>query len=86
MRKVDLGAYKVRLQATARESGAWIKALPVTSLRPFDSETFRIAIGLRVGTDRCIPHSCRCDEWMDRRRLHACPLNTVLAAWKGTRQ
>ena len=53
---------RARLLATAQsESGAWFNALPVPSLGTLlDSESFRVAIALRVGADVCIPHSCRC--------------------------
>ena len=44
---------RARLLATAqRESGAWLNALPVSSLGTLlDSESFRAAIALRVGAD-----------------------------------
>ena len=60
------------LLATAqRESGAWLNALPVSSLGTLlDSESFRVAIALRVGADVCINHSCRCGGRMDSRGLH----------------
>ena len=63
---------RARLMATAqKESGAWINALPVSSLGTLlDSESFRVAITLRVGADVCLPHSCRCDGRMDRRGFH----------------
>ena len=63
---------RARLLATAqRESGAWLNVLPVSSLETLlDSESFRVAIALRVGTDVCIPHSCRCGGRMDSRGLH----------------
>ena len=63
---------RARLLATAqRESGAWLNALPVSSLGTLlDSESFRVAIALRVGADVCIPHSCRCGGRMDSRGLH----------------
>ena len=63
---------RVRLLATAqKESGAWLNALPVSSLGTLlDSESFRVAIALRVGADVCIPHSCRCGGRMDSRGLH----------------
>ena len=61
-----------RLLATAqRESGAWLNALPVSTLGTLlDSQSFRVAIALRVGADVCIPHSCRCGGRMDSRGLH----------------
>ena len=70
-----LEAYQVsraRLMATAqKESGAWLNALPVSSLGTLlDPESFRVANALRVGADVCIPHSCRCDGKMDSRGLH----------------
>ena len=59
------------LQDTAqRESGAWLNALPVSSLgKLLDSESFRVAIALRVGADVCSSHSCRCDGRMDSKGL-----------------
>ena len=61
--------------ATAqKESGAWLNALPVSSLGTLlDPESFRVAIALRVGADVCIPHSCRCGGRMDSRGLHGLP-------------
>ena len=63
---------RARLLVTAqRESGAWLNALPVSTLGTLlDSESFRVAIALRVGADVCIPHSCRCGGRMDSRGLH----------------
>ena len=63
---------RARLLATAqKESGAWLNALPVSSLGTLlDSESFRVAIALRVGADICIPHSCRCGGMMDGKGLH----------------
>ena len=62
---------RARLLATAqreRESGAWLNALPVSSLGTLlDSESFRVVI---VGADVCIPHSCRCGGRMDSRGMH----------------
>ena len=56
---------------TERESGSWLNALPVSSLGTLlDSESFRVAIALRVGADVCVPHFCRCGGWMDSRGLH----------------
>ena len=63
---------RARLMATSqKESGAWLNALPVSSLGTLlDPERFRVAIALRVGADVYIPHSCRCGWRMDSRGLH----------------
>ena len=54
-----------------KKSGAWLNALLVSSLGTLlDSNSFRVAIALRVGYDDCIPHSCRCGGRMDSRGLH----------------
>ena len=37
------------------------------AVESLDSESFRVAIALRVGADVCIPHSCHCDGRMDSR-------------------
>ena len=63
---------RARLLATAqRESGAWLNALPVSSLGTLlDPESFRVAIALGVDADVCFLHSCRCGGRMDSRGLH----------------
>ena len=62
---------RARLLATAQENGAWLNALPVSSLGTLlDSESYGVAIALRVGADVCIPHSCRCGGRMDSGGLH----------------
>ena len=79
---------RARLLATGqRESGVWLSALPVSSFGTLlDSESFRVAIALRVGADVCIPHSCRCGGRIESKGLHTWPANTVLAAFQGIRQ
>ena len=63
---------RARLLATAqRENGAWLNALPVSSLGTLlDSDSFRVAIALRVGADVCISHSCNSGGRMDSMGLH----------------
>ena len=59
------------LATTERECEAWLNALPVSSLGTLlDSESLRVAIALRVGTEVCIPHFCRCGGRRDSRGLH----------------
>ena len=52
-------------------SGEWLKAIPITScgLR-LDDEAIRIAIGLRLGTNLCIPHPCPCGAAVDVSGVH----------------
>ena len=63
---------RARLRATVqKETGAWLHTLPVLSLGTLlDSESFRVAIALRVVAVVFIPHSCRCCGMMDSRGLH----------------
>ena len=51
---------RARLMATsAKESGAWVNALPISSLGlRMDDDTVRISVGLRLGTTLCRPHAC----------------------------
>ena len=48
------------LSVSTKESGAWLRALPVTALGlRMDDHTVRVAMGLRLGTAVCGPHSCQ---------------------------
>jgi len=56
------GLDKARLLAvSAPHSGDWLNAIPLSScgLR-LDDEAVRVAVGLRLGTSLCEPHSCFC--------------------------
>ena len=47
------------LAVSAKESGAWLNSLPISSLGlRMDNDTIRIAIGLRLGSPLCQPHKC----------------------------
>ena len=47
------------LAASARESGAWLNALPISSLGlRMDDKTIRVSVGLRLGTTLCCRHTC----------------------------
>ena len=48
------------LAATCKESGAWLNALPITSLGlRMDDTTIRISMGLRLGIPLCRNHLCQ---------------------------
>ena len=48
------------LAAMDKDSGAWLQALPLTSVGlRMDDSTLRIAVGLCLGTPICTPHICQ---------------------------
>ena len=48
------------LASTAKGSGVWLNVLPITSLGlRMDDNSFRIAVGLRIGAPLCRPHICQ---------------------------
>ena len=48
------------LAAMNKVSGAWLHALPISSVGlRMDDSTLRIAVGLRLGTAICAPHICQ---------------------------
>ena len=53
---------KARLLAvSAPHSGDWLKTLPLSSCGlPLDDEAVRVAVGLRLGSSLCEPHTCIC--------------------------
>ena len=47
------------LAVAAKESGAWLNALPVSSLGlRMENDVIRVVIGLRLGATLCEPHHC----------------------------
>jgi len=60
------------LAATSRHSADWLFALPIAScgLR-IDDEAVRIAIGVRLGLQLCIPHRCHCGSQVDAHARHS---------------
>ena len=80
---------RARLMATAqKESGSWLDVWPVSSLGTLlDSESFRVAIAIRVGAD--VLYSSFLPLWADGWTVGvcmACPAYTVLATIQGIRQ
>ena len=60
------------LAAMDRDSGAWLQALPISSVGlKMDDSTLRIAVGLRLGTTICAPHICQhCGAEVSARGTH----------------
>lgn len=60
------------LAASAKHSADWLHAIPISScgLR-LDDEAVRIAVGLRLGTELCLCHTCPCGAMVDVRGAHA---------------
>ena len=60
------------LAASTRESGAWLNALPISSLGlRMDNNTIRVAVGPRLGSPLCRPHTCHhCGAAVDHLATH----------------
>jgi hypothetical protein len=60
------------LAASASHSGDWLNTLPITScgLR-LDDEAVRVAVGIRLRLDICVPHQCRCGSQVDAKGVHS---------------
>ena len=60
------------LAAMDKDSGAWLQALPISSVGlRMDDSTLRIAVGLRLGTTICVPHICQhCGAEVSARGTH----------------
>ena len=64
---------KARLLAVQRkESGAWLTALPASSLGlRMEDDAVRVAVGLRLGLSLCVPHRCtQCGVHVDSSGTH----------------
>ena len=62
---------KARLKATgAAHAGDWLNATPILSLGlRLSDEAIRVAVGHRLGSSMCYPHTCVCDTQVDARGL-----------------
>ena len=72
---------RARLLAVSRkESGAWLHAIPNSSLGlRMNNEMIRVAVGLRLGVPLCSPHLCQhCGAAVDHFGLHglSCQFST----------
>ena len=48
------------MAVSTKESGAWLHALPISSVGlRMDDNTVRVAVGLRLGSTLCRPHTCQ---------------------------
>ena len=55
----DLHARARLLAVATKESGAWLNALPLSSVSlRMDDKVIRIAVSLRLGVSLCVPHQC----------------------------
>ena len=63
---------KARLRASlTATSGAWLQALPISSVGlRMDDDVIRVAVGLRLGSNLCEPHTCTCGVPVDARGTH----------------
>ena len=68
----DAVSHSCLLAASTKESGAWLDALPVSSLGlRMDNNTVRVAVGLRLGSPLCRPHTCHhCGVQVDGTATH----------------
>ena len=59
------------LAVSAPHAGEWLNALPISScgLR-LDDEAIRVAVGFRLGTRLCEPHTCVCGAKVDTLGTH----------------
>jgi len=55
-----------------QHSGDWLFALPIASCGlKMDDEAVRVAVGLRLGLDLCVPHECHCGSMVYARGVHS---------------
>ena len=60
------------MASVAPHSGDWLLALPISNcgLR-LDDEAVRVAVGMRLGLNVCVPHTCRCGAEVGAQARHA---------------
>ena len=59
------------LAVCSRGASAWLNALPLSSMAlRLNNEEVRVAAGLRLGSQLCRPHTCRCGASVESPGLH----------------
>ena len=63
---------RARLMAVSSpHSGDWLNAPPITAIGlRMTNEAIRVAAGLRLGANLCVPHTCRCGASVTARGNH----------------
>ena len=60
------------LAACNQHSKDWLFALPIASCGlKLDNKAVRVAVGLRLGLDVCVPHECYCGSRVDSYGVHS---------------
>jgi len=61
-----------RASFLCQHSGDWLFALPIASCgMKMDDEALRVAVGLSLRLDLCIPHECHCGSMVDAHGVHS---------------
>ena len=69
---VDARSRACFLAANAPHTGSWLLALPVANCGlKLDDEAVRVAVGLRLGLNLCVPHNCICGSLVGADGIHA---------------
>jgi len=60
------------LAAYSQHIGDWLVAFPIASCGlKLDDEAVRVAVGLRLGLDLCVPRECHCGSRVDACGVHS---------------
>ena len=71
LQAADLNDKARLLACSAKNSGAWLHAIPAAPLgNLLDDNALRISVGLRLGARLCLPHPCRCGAAVDEYGHH----------------
>ena len=59
------------LAVSSPHSGEWLLAAPISSVGlRLSNDAIRVAVGLRLGSNLCNPHTCKCGAQVDARGAH----------------
>ena len=67
----DIRSCACFLAVVAPHSGNWQQTLPISNCGlKLDGKAIRVAVGLQLGLQICIPHTCPCGALVDADGLH----------------
>jgi hypothetical protein len=78
--------YLARFKALqCKESGSWLHAIPSPNIGTLlDNTSFQVCIALRLGSNLCTPHICKCNAKVAEIGIHGLSCSKIVVDFQDT--